>query len=184
MIYNFTTIADYLKIEKSFIDSLESETAIAALENEEVIYQSEDVCNIDYLKEHHITHFKFNFQCRCIVAAKGNVMLVIKRPHKGGESLVQIFSKAFCEYLNGRGLDSAVCDNNDIMVDGYKTASAVQSEIKNWDFICFQISINQDIETIKNVCKKPMIKIPRGLGEYGITTEEILQFCTDYWSKH
>ena len=184
MMHNMTTIADYLETAQQFINSSESETAIAALENEEVIYQDEEMCNVQYLEENNITHFKFNFPCRCIVAAKGNVMLVIKRPHEGGKSLVDKFSEVLCEYLKNRGIAPIECDKNDIMVDGYKTASAVQTQINNWDFVCYQISINQDLETIKNVCKKPMIKVPKGLGEYGITTEEMLKFCTDYWNQH
>lgn len=35
--------------------------------------------------------------------------------------------------------------------------------------------------TIKAICRKPMRKVPKGLSEYGITTEEVeqmfLAFC-------
>lgn len=184
MIHTGGSIAEFFDLQDSFLNSSEEETAIAILENEEVLYWKEDQCDTHYLDEHNITYFKFNLKCGCTVAAKGNLMIVAKRHHVGGKSISLIFAEELCEYLKKKGINSVACDNNDVMVDGYKTASAMKSEIGNWDVVCFQISINQDIETIEKVCKKPMIKIPKGLGEYGITTEEMLQFCIDYWSKH
>lgn len=47
----------------------------------------------------------------------------------------------------------------------------------------YQISINQDIEAIKHICKKEMIKIPKALSDFGITAEEIVNFCEDYWDN-
>jgi hypothetical protein len=29
-----------------------------------------------------------------------------------------------------------------------------------------------------------MIKVPKALSEYGITTEEMVKFCEDYWTKN
>lgn len=43
--------------------------------------------------------------------------------------------------------------------------------------------MNVDLEDIKKICKKPMKKVPKGLSEYGITTEEVeqmfLEFCKE-----
>ena len=33
---------------------------------------------------------------------------------------------------------------------------------------------------IKAICKKPMKKVPKGLSEYGITTEEVEQMFLDF----
>ena len=50
--------------------------------------------------------------------------------------------------------------------------------------ICFPIwviSMNVNLDHIKAICKKPMEKVPKGLSEYGITTEEVekmfVAFC-------
>ena len=48
----------------------------------------------------------------------------------------------------------------------------------------YQISINQDLDVIKHACTKPMEKIPKALSEYGITTEEMVKFCEDYWAEY
>lgn len=43
------------------------------------------------------------------------------------------------------------------------------------------ISMNVNLDHIKAICKKPMEKVPKGLSEYGITTEEVekmfVAFC-------
>jgi len=35
----------------------------------------------------------------------------------------------------------------------------------------------------KHICKKEMVKIPKALSDYGITTEEIVDFCEAYWDN-
>ena len=116
--------------------------------------------------------------------AKGNINIADIRPCKYG-FIETKFSKDLCEYLQTRGLN-VVLDNNDVLVDGYKTASCAGKALEpdfRWIYTCFQISINQDLEAIKNICKKPMVKVPKGLGEYGITTEEMLKWCEDWFDK-
>ena len=76
------------------------------------------------------------------------------------------------------------CDNNDVLIDGYKVASGCDTNVDGWAYMGYQISINQDIETIKHACNKPMVKVPKGLGEYGITTKEMVEFCKKYWNNN
>ena len=102
---------------------------------------------------------------------------------RGGEALSDRFSKELCKYLAQKGLPSVRQDNNDILVDGFKVASGGEITINNWNYMGYQISVNQDIEAIENICTKPMIKIPKALSDYGITTDEIVEFCKEYWEK-
>lgn len=41
--------------------------------------------------------------------------------------------------------------------------------------------MNTNLDHIKAICRKPMKKVPKGLSDYGITTEEVeqmfLEFC-------
>jgi hypothetical protein len=79
-------------------------------------------------------------------------------------------------------MDSVRQDNNDILVDGFKVASGAEVSLPNgFRYVAYQISINQDLETIKHACLKPMVKVPKALSEYGITTEEMVDFCKNYW---
>ena len=47
----------------------------------------------------------------------------------------------------------------------------------------FQISINQDIKAIENICYKHSVKKPKALSDFGVTTEEIVEFCENYFSN-
>ena len=70
------------------------------------------------------------------------------------------------------------------MIDNYKVASGCECMEGDFLYMGYQISIYQDIEIIKHACNKPMIKIPKALSEYGITTEEMLSFCESYWKQN
>ena len=80
-------------------------------------------------------------------------------------------------------MESARCDNNDVLVDGYKVASGCETIHNGFNYMGYQISLYQDLETIKNVCNKPMVKIPKALSEYGITTDEMVDFIEEYWNN-
>lgn len=93
------------------------------------------------------------------------------------------FISAFCDFLKDKGLN-AVIDNNDILIDGYKVSSGTEGEIKGWRYFGYQISVNQDIDLISTVCKKEMVKPPKGLSEFGVTTEQVVDFCNNFWEKY
>lgn len=121
----------------------------------------------------------------CIIGVKGNIFINIKRKlTNGGECLGDRFSKVVCAYLKNKGLNSVRCDNNDILVDNYKVGSCVETSVNNFQYMAFQVSIHQDIETIKHACTKPMVKVPKGLSEYGITTEKMVDFVKNYWNNN
>jgi hypothetical protein len=50
----------------------------------------------------------------------------------------------------------------------------------NLDFTGVAIGINTNLDHIKAICKKPMVKVPKGLSDYGITTEEVEQMFLDF----
>ena len=79
------------------------------------------------------------------------------------------------DYLRGKGLN-AEHKGNDVLVDGYKVAgfSATRFFGDNFFYYTFFVSMTVDLNDILLVCKKPMKKIPKGLGDYGITRQEIL----------
>ena len=184
---HFKSFVDYLKQEDNFLGSEEKETALIVLNNTEAIFIAEGTCNVDYCKNNNIPAIqlkKFSSEAGCVVGVKDDIFVVAKR--KLGEDCKGIADKwiiSLCEYLKNKGLNSAKLSNNDITVDNYKVASAVETTYNGWQYISSLIAINQDIEAINNICNKPMVKVPKALIEYGITTEEMKKFCEDYWSK-
>lgn len=92
------------------------------------------------------------------------------------------FADHFLDWLNAKGLN-AVCEDNDILVDGYKVCGLCITRYGRIDFSSAILAINTNLDHIKTICRKPMKKVPKGLSEYGITTEEVeamfLAFCKE-----
>ncbi len=90
------------------------------------------------------------------------------------------FIAYFIMWLKAKGLN-AEYDNNDIIVDGYKVCGSCTTRYGCIDYTAGVISLNVNLDHIKAICKKPMVKVPKGLSEYGITSEEVeqmfLAFC-------
>lgn len=90
------------------------------------------------------------------------------------------FVNYFLDWLKSKGLNAEYV-SNDILVDGYKVCGMCVTRYGRIDYTAGFIGVNTNLEHIKAICKKPMVKVPKGLSEYGITTEEIeqmfLNFC-------
>lgn len=90
------------------------------------------------------------------------------------------FTSYFVDWLKAKGLNAEYLDN-DILVDGYKVCGTCITRYGRIDYSCGLIGINTNLDHIKAICRKPMNKVPKGLSEYGITTEEVeamfLAFC-------
>ena len=90
------------------------------------------------------------------------------------------FTNYFTNWLRNKGLNVSFTEN-DILVDGYKVCGTCVTRYGNVDYSGVAIGLNTKLEHIKAICRKPMNKVPRGLYDYDITTEEIeqmfLEFC-------
>ena len=90
------------------------------------------------------------------------------------------FVAYFVDWLKAKGLNADYV-SNDIVVDGYKVCGMCITRYGRIDYTGGIIGINTNLDHIKAICKKPMVKVPKGLSEYGITTEEVeqmfLEFC-------
>jgi hypothetical protein len=184
-IKRFNSQVEFVNNEREFLDSPNEETVIVILNQTEAIYGADDSCNTQYCDEHNIPYAHQGKLQRggCIIGVKGNIFIDAKRKLNGGECIADTFSKALAQYFKGKGLESARCDNNDVLVDGYKVASGCETIHNGFNYMGYQISLYQDLETIKNVCNKPMVKIPKALSEYGITTDEMVHFIEEYWNN-
>lgn len=113
-----------------------------------------------------------------VVVNKGDMSVV----HFGvvGNRVMRDFADYLIERYKERGLN-ATYEGNDVLIDGYKISGLSGTVYGNIKYSTIHIGINTNLERIKAICKKPMNKVPKGLSEYGITTEEVeqmfLEFC-------
>lgn len=156
-------------------------------EQTEVSYGWENDFNKEYCEQNNIPCYNLLRGGGTIVYSKGNVSVgFIYDNQKYKRFMLVEMCHKLKEYLAAKGLNVEI-NHNDILVDGYKVASCWghnYGEGYNWTLELVQISINQDLEAIKNICLKPMKKVPKGLGEYGVTTQEIIAWVEDWFAKN
>ena len=156
-------------------------------ETDEVSYASEEDCNIAYCEAHNIPHFNRKGQGGCIVHCKGTISINHIYSHdKYPRMLSSQLVPDFIKYLQSKGLNVKL-DNNDILIDGYKVGSFAEVNIPpdfRWGNNVILFSMYQDLELVKNICKKPMNKTPKGLTEFGITSHEVKVWLKRWYTKH
>lgn len=90
------------------------------------------------------------------------------------------FANYFAAWLCAKGL-KAECVGNDVLVDEHKVCGTCITRYGRIDYTTIFISMNPNLDHIKAISKKPMVKVPKGLSDCGITTEEVeamfLDFC-------
>ena len=143
--------------------------------------------NFDYCEENSIPVLQLKRDGGAIVHFAGNVAWAkIESNERKDFSYENMnFLSSLKDYLNNKGI-AAIQAGNDLLVDGFKVASGCAINIPphfTKSFTAFQININTDVDLIRNICKKEMTKTPKGLGEYGITTEEMVEFVKNYFKN-
>lgn len=113
-----------------------------------------------------------------IVSNTGDIL--VGNTNASGKEWYDRFIVEFLAWLMHKGLN-ATFESNDILVDGYKVCGMCITRYGRIDYTGGIISMNVHLDDIKAICKKPMKKVPKGLSDYGITTEEVeawfLEFC-------
>ena len=89
------------------------------------------------------------------------------------------FIAYFLDWLKSKDLNAEFV-SNDIVVDGYKVCGMCITRYGRIDYTGGIISMNTHLDHIKAICKKPMQKVPKGLSDYGITTEEVVKMFLDF----
>jgi lipoate-protein ligase A len=115
-----------------------------------------------------------------ILASPGDIIFShLEAPDNGW---IYRFADYFIQWLKSKGLDAAY-EDNDILVDGFKVCGLCITRYGRIDFSSAILSVSVNLDHIKAICRKPMKKVPKGLREYGITTQEVetmfLAFCTE-----
>lgn len=113
-----------------------------------------------------------------ILASEGDIIMShLYAPENGW---LKRFAEHFVNWLNARGLNAEYVDN-DVLVDGFKVCGTCVTRYGRIDFSSAIMTLNVNLDHIRAICKKPMIKVPKGLSDYGITSAEVeemfLKFC-------
>lgn len=156
----------YLNKENEFFLSYNDKMYVLVGENNDV--------NLDYCVKNNIEVINIKHRGGTLVLTENAIGFA-----HIGKDIDNDFSNSlidnFVLFLRNKGLDARF-NGNDVLVSGYKVASVGKIPYKNKTYFTFQISIDNDPELIKNICLKPMVKIPKGLSEFGISTAEIIEF--------
>lgn len=173
---------DYKNLEEYLTE--EDVTLVCVYPTTHVNYGIDGDCDIEWCVQNGVPVHDLRRSGGCIVQAGGSIGLFDVRKTQS-KWLDEEFLEDFRDYLIGRGLDATI-DRNDIMVDGHKVASGSGMNLPpdfNRQFTCWQIAVYVDMYVIENACLKPMVKHPKGLNDYGITTEEVKQWCIDWFCR-
>lgn len=113
-----------------------------------------------------------------VVVAEGDVSVI----HFGniGDRCMLDFAEYLVEQYKARGLN-ATFNGNDVLIDGYKISGLSATPYGDIQYSTIHIGVNTNLDNIKAICTKPMAKVPKGLSEYGITTDEVEQMFLDFY---
>lgn len=183
----YTTTEKWCDNLTNYLSDKKEHLAIVLHEKTEVGYGDDGDVNLDYLIDNNIYHRYRGGTGGTIVYCKGNISLAfVYNNRKYKEFVLTRMLDELCEHFKTLDLNASR-NRNDILIDGYKVASGAAINLEpdfKWTYEMVQISIHQDIELIKNACLKPMAKEPKALVDYGITTDYMLAWIEDWFSKN
>ena len=164
------TIQDFIVNQKSGI-------AYCVHDEKSIFLAGSDAINEEACTEHGYTVLDTKHTGGVVVVEIGDVSVI----HFGeiGNKWMQKFAKYLIERYKDKGLN-ATYEGNDVLIDGYKISGLSATQYDNIQYSTIHIGVNTNLDHIKEICKKPMVKVPKGLGEYGFTTEEVEQMLLDY----
>lgn len=149
-------------------------------DNNYVFTGTTNMCNCEYCEEQGIRLLPIPNEGGVIVLSEGDVEIGIFKYN--GWNICEKYMRKLCEHLKER-IPSIDYEGNDLIIDGkYKCAG---SSSRNLDYnspyiyTAVHISLSVDLNLIDHICQKEMKKIPKGLSDYGFTTEEIVEISKE-----
>lgn len=133
---------------------------------------NEDI-NENYCKEKGIPIFRVQRTGGAIVSNVGDFDFVVVNDNTDTKKLPPLFAKLIHLLISKN--KNANFDHNDLLIDGNKVASYAYRELGNgMIYTAMHISMSVNLELIEKICNKTMVKIPKGLSDFGITEEDII----------
>ena len=181
-------IVEELKIE-NFQETIfkhiqnKQECVLYSLIPRNIVYKGKGTIDEQYCLEHgYLVYNSIDFGGG-LVATKNDLVLVVLKNE--GWSVGLEIVESIISYLKEKGLNVSLVNNDIIIDEQFKVASYSSVNVgNNCIYTGVQCTFNPNVEDIKNICKyKPMKKIPKGLSDYGITNEELLNLCLNICRK-
>lgn len=168
--------------EKQIFDiiSKQKETCIFCIVDRIVIVAGiKNDVNIDIAKQNNIQILHLQNEGGTIVASPGTVGLAFFTKDFTGHEYRDKVISAVISKLKEKGYEP-IFDKNDVLIEGKKIISSSSRRYGKLLFTAVLFSINTpDINLIKQICTKPMKKIPGDLNVYGITSQDIENIIYD-----
>lgn len=165
---------EYINNLETYLTSKEEVNVIVYANKDYVLNGVENSLNKEYCLENNIEILQTKHMGGTIVNFKEDIC--VGNFQNVFNDFGDKFNELLIKYFESKGLNVSK-NGNDILVDNeYKVSSYSSVNMDGRLYTAFHISIGMNIDLIKNICKKEMVKIPKGLSEYGITTEEIVNF--------
>ena len=132
--------------------------------------------NFDYCQKYNIDCVDIGRRGGAFVVNKGDIGIGIVVKTLDNSKALDIEEK-FVQYLKEKGFN-VTQDSNDVLIDGYKVFAWASHYYQEYDalFITVHFTMSVNIELIKQICTKPMTKVPKGLPDFGLTREDIFKF--------
>ena len=154
----------------------QSKCVIVEYTENQVNYDFDDTPNFEYCERNNINCVDIGRRGGTFVVNKGDIGFGYIS--KGLDNTIgELVYNQFANYLKSKGLKVEQV-SNDILVDGYKVFGWASNYYKEYDaiYITAHFTLSVNIELIKNICTKPMNKVPRGLSDFGITQADVIAF--------
>lgn len=131
--------------------------------------------DLDACARHGFTVGQGEYMGGSIVNMPGDLSICITT--WGDSDLAPEIVERMMEQLTGMGKLSQ--DENDILLDGQKVLSWARATIRQgWCQSVIHCSIGpMDLDLVREICTKPMEKIPGSLGDYGIIAQDLLKIA-------
>lgn len=162
----------YIEILPELLQS-DNRTVLVTSDKIYVLNGVENSLNFDYCGQNNIEILQTRHFGGTIVNFKDD--LCVGNYQKRFNDFGEKFTDTLNNFFISNGLNSCI-EGNDILVDGYKVASSMSTNVNGTLYTAFHITVNCDLELIKKVCTKPMVKVPKALTDFGITKQEIIDF--------
>jgi hypothetical protein len=166
-------------VHLNYILKNQVEDVFMAVFDETVVhYGSDGGFNIDEAISLKIPTYNIHKRGGAMVTSPGDVVycFLLKENHP---TLNEDLRKFLSNKLSKRNIHVELV-KNDLLINGKKCFGFMQNEIGDCYFIGGHISIDCNLDLIKKLCTKPMEKIPGGLGEYNITTDEVIDWLNEF----
>jgi lipoate-protein ligase A len=180
-------------IKTTFDDVTDLITELLQNQEEACVYCISDECaaivgrnaeaNINLATKEHVRLIRINHEGGTIVTSPGDIQIGIFTKGYSGNFYRDKILEDIIMLLKTNGYTAAIV-KNDVLVDGKKVIGFGSRMYGNLLYTAIQISININIDLIRQICTKHMEKSPDGLQNYGITTQDVLDILAKVINTH